>query len=434
MSDRSLQRLHVAIPVLLAVGLLAMTLAWHLPMMLWDHLDLVPLLQAAEAGSLGREFWQLHGGHWHAAAYALLLATAMLSAGQPWLDCLLSWMLLVAFALGVQRLAADARTAAARSTDAPAASAWWLLLPGLALYPGHLANLQWGWQVAVFVCLLGVVVTLFALTRARLDWRHNGLALAASLLALASFATAIALVPTVLVLLALRSDLSRRQRLLAALPWLLLAGLLAAYYARLSLHAPSVAAGPGTLLVYVLNFLGAGIARFATTLAPVLAAAALLLVLLRLPSALGRRHCLPWLGFMLFAGLAAVAVAFGRAGDYGAGHAFATRYVSFSSLFWLGFVGLLLDRDAGQPTPRWLQATLAGVLLFAVVNAVQMGARAARLAAEGHATAGAIRASYPQVDEALLRAIYFDQPEIARERLQHLHERGYPPFAGVDLR
>ena len=45
---------------LLALALLAMALRWRVPMMLWDHLDLVPMLEAARAGTLGRSiFWRL---------------------------------------------------------------------------------------------------------------------------------------------------------------------------------------------------------------------------------------------------------------------------------------------------------------------------------------------------------------------------------------
>ena len=152
----------------LAVALLAATMAWHIPMMLWDHLDLVPMLDASRRPGIDyRGLLEIHqGSHLHATAYLVLLATTELSGGRTWLDCLVSWSLLVAFALVVLW------------TGKPVVSGggtWAFAVIFFALYPGHLANLQWGWQVAVFLCLLGVALTIAALTRpvrpGRLTWR-----------------------------------------------------------------------------------------------------------------------------------------------------------------------------------------------------------------------------------------------------------------------
>ena len=197
---------------LLALLVLAMTLHWRIPMMLWDHLDLVPIYAAWKSGTLADSiFLHIHGGHIHTAAYAVLLATTALSHGQTWFDCLASWLLLVGYAaivLGFARASFDA------STRRGAAFALLAIL--LALYPGHLSNLQWGWQVAVFLCLLGTVATIRLLTRQTLPARRIAAAIAASVLALASFATALALIPTAIVLLALRTDLPPAKRAVAA--------------------------------------------------------------------------------------------------------------------------------------------------------------------------------------------------------------------------
>jgi hypothetical protein len=421
MPDPLARRVPVLAFLLLAPALLVMALRWHVPMMLWDHLDLVPLLASVREHGLGRELLALHGGHWHAAAYVLLLLTTWLSGGQPWLDSVASWLLLCGFAVLVAQLVRESQAAGGAAAD----SRWWWLVIALALGPGHLANLQWGWQVAVFSCLLGVAATIHALTRDALGLRQQLVALAATGLALASFATAIALVPTALVLIALRRPLPPARRWLLAAPWLLLGLGLAAFYGRHSLHEPSVSAGIGTLLRYGLNFTGAGIARFATTVAPWLAAAALVAVAVVLPRLRTAPQALPWLGYVLFAAFAAGSVALGRAGPFGAEHAFASRYVSFSLLFWLGLVGLLLTTV--RPG-RWLHAGLGVVLAFTMINSVHMARRAAQVGADARATAATIRASHPAVDEQVLAAIYFDQPEVARERLQMLQRWGYPPF------
>lgn len=153
---------------ILAAGLLALTLLWHIPMMLWDHLDLVPLYHAWQEGALGDSaFWDTHGGHRHAAAYVVLLLTTAVSGGQPWLDCAVSWGLLIGYAMIVLRIASAAVAAGEMRRR------WMPGIAFLALFPGHLANLQWGWQVAVFLCLLGVAVAIACLATTNFSWRHN---------------------------------------------------------------------------------------------------------------------------------------------------------------------------------------------------------------------------------------------------------------------
>ncbi len=131
----------------LAAFLLCATLAWHFPLMLWDHLDLVPIYTGWRSGELMHTgFLHIHGGHLHTAAYVLLLATTWLSDGQTWLDCFVSWLLLIVYAGILLTLAGKTLPLKERSERVAVA-----LIVLLALYPGHLANLQWGWQVAVFL-------------------------------------------------------------------------------------------------------------------------------------------------------------------------------------------------------------------------------------------------------------------------------------------
>lgn len=412
-----------------AALLLAATLAWMLPMMLWDHLDLLPMVEGLDRGRLaGSGFWDSHGGHLHTAAYAVLLATTLAADGAPWLDGIVSWGLLVLTAAAV--LAVAMRTVPAT----PERPLWLLGLVLLALFPGHLANLQWGWQVAVFLCLAGAVLAIVQLALPRPGWRSDLLALAGAGLAMLSFATALALVPTALVLVLTRPSLGWAARALRALPWLLLAGLALLPH----LLAPGSGDGerqPLQLAGYALNFLGGGIARYATDLAPVLAALSLAVVagmLARRPVTAPMR---PWLGLLLFGAFAAIMVALGRAAPFGTDHAFATRYVSFSSLYWLGWLGLLATAAPSPGTAaagrRWRARSWAAlvVVLAALVNAGQLARKAARLSGQAEAMAAEIRATWPDVREDLLRELYFDQPDLARERLALLHRYRWPPFA-----
>lgn len=409
--------------VALGLVLLLATWCWYVPLMLWDHLDLLPLYRAWQDGALAQsDFWRFHGGHLHSAAYAVLLATTWASQGQPWLDCLVSLLLLFAYAALVLAMARDSLAAAAPRT-------WWLVV-GFALYPGHLANLQWGWQVAVFLCLLGVALAIRALGGAALSGRRQALALLGGGIAYLSFATAIALIPTALVLIALHGESSWRRRAVYALPWLLAAVAVAVQY-RLAGPADTGGAPPLTMAHYLLNFLGAGVARFATDLAPLAGAAGLVSGFAAIVHTRDRRASLPWCGLFVFGLVAAALAAAGRAGSYGADQAFSSRYVSFSSMFWLGWAGLIaLAPPLRAGLMRRLGTAAWGLLaLLAVVNALHLIRRAAQVGADTRRIAAQLRDTYPRTDEALLRQIYFERADIAAERLATLRALGFAPFS-----
>ena len=410
-----------ALFVLLAGTLLVMTLAWHVPMMLWDHLDLVPIYQSWRGGDLaGSAFLAVHGGHMHTAAYAVLLATTALSGGHPWLDCVASWFLLLVHA-GV--IAALARETLVDGT--PRDSGFAALLVLLALYPGHLANLQWGWQVAVFLCLAGVSTCVYALTRSELSWRHQVAALTTAALAYFSFATAIAVLPTAIALIALRGDVPRARRMLALLPWLMAALAVALQYRGFGVDATRP--GVAEVAAYALNFLGAGIVRFAPDLAPSLALAAVAVAGLALARCRLQRACLPWLGLALFAACASVLVALGRAAPFGSEHAFVTRYVSFSTLFWLGCTGLVACAWR-ERLPGPVRIGFVAIAVLTVANALHMTGKAHRVGMRTQSIAQTIKSHWPAVDRNLLGEIYFDQPKLARQRLAALHALGFAPF------
>lgn len=421
---------EIGVFVGMAVALLAATLAWHVPMMLWDHLDLLPLREGWKLGTVGLlDLLDVHhGSHVHAPAYAVLLATTELSGGRPWLDCAVSWIALTGYAalfLGVTR----------KSLAANGAEAWRLAIIFFALFPGHLANLQWGWQVAVFISLGGVAVMILALTRRQLSWHLNIAALAAAALAALSFSTGIAALPVAACFILARDESSWARRIRLVAPWCVLMIVLLLHLRTGTALAQDAGPGVVPLARYVLNFLGAAVARFATDLSPVLALAALVAAAPLAWRLRGHRPAWPWLAWMMFAVIAANLVALGRAGPYGADHAFVTRYVSFSSTFWLGWFGLVavwLQLPGRRGT--WMRAVMIGLasvfVTMALLNVLHLAKNARAVATRANATAHEIRATYPDVREGLLREIYFDRPEVARQRLDQLHADRAAPFAG----
>lgn len=407
-----------------ALGLLAAALAWRVPMPLWDHLDLVPIYLQwhGQGGAAGSGLWSIHGGHMHTTAYAVLLATTTLSAGEAWLDVLVSWVLLLAWlaALGWLARCGGALTWLRK----PARLPWALALLLFALHPGHLSNLQWGWQVAVFLCLAGAGSSMALLVGGAVGWMRNTGALAAALLACLSFATGMAVIPVAILLVLARPQQAPRGWLL--LPWMLLAGWAVFHHAAAT---PSVAP-PVVYALYVLNYLGAGVSRFSLEAAPWLAAASLLPVMLAAMRGWRRPDMQAWLALSGFAMGCAVLTAIGRAGALGSEHAFVSRYVSFSSVYWVGWCGLMVTYLRDRVQVPWARAAVAVLLVFGVANGIHMISQAYQLGVSSRQTAVEIACSWPEVDRETLARIYFDRPSVARERLAQLQGLGFPPFDG----
>jgi hypothetical protein len=171
------------------------------------------------------------------------------------------------------------------------------------------------------------------------------------------------------------------------------------------------------------------VGRFAPDLAPWIALAGVASAGLAYARVWRRGASLAWLAFLLFGLFCAVLAAAGRTSMYGPEQAFVTRYVSFSSVFWLGWIGLQsLAHEAGA-NGRTLRLTAVSIVaVLAVGNAVQMTRKAHRVSVDAFAVAAQIRATWPDVDERLLKQIYFDDADAARARLASLHALGFAPF------
>src|SRR5690606_33454332 len=283
--------------------------------------------------------------------------------------------------------------------------------------------------VAVFISLLGAVVPIYVLTRPEPNLAWYLLALVSAGIGVLGFTTTLAIFPVAVVLIAARNDLSVSKRLAWIVAWAV--GVVTLCFCLIVARGEGVPwAGASESAIYVLNYVGAGVAHFAGRLAPFLTVLALLTSVHAAIRLRGSPQSRPWLSLMAFVLGCALLTAFGRAGYFGANQAFVVRYISFASLFWLGWVGLMVLawRDAPPIWPWVMRPLLCGVLLLALVNA----AHAPRLAAAVHERARGyaerIRAHYPQVDGETMQAAYEFRADVARERLRLLRERDFAPF------
>ena len=413
----------VALPLALCL-LLAATLQLHLPLMLWDHIDLVPIYDAWQRGALAAsQFWRIHdGSHFHSAAYAVLLATTGLSGGRPWLDCVAGWAFYALLAWTLWRLVGNGWR------GGRVARGWWWAMLLLIAHPGHLANLQWGWQVAVFISLLGAVAPIHWLTLERPTLVLNLAGVVLAIVGVLGFSTTLAVFPVALTLVALRGEWPWSRRIAFALPWLLAGGGLVAWL--LAARGQSVTLpGAGVLALYALNYLGGGVLRFAEDVAPWWTLLALLLAIPAAGRCYRQAQARPWLALMAFALGCALLTALGRAGSFGTDHAFVTRYASFALLFWIGWLGLMVLAwgDAGRAWRRQRPLLLL-TLLFAAVNGAHLAKKASTTHQRAVAYATQIRTGWPALDDTLLTQAYGDRADAARQRLVLLRRWGFAPF------
>lgn len=130
---------------------------------------------------------------------------------------------------------------------------------------------------------------------------------------------------------------------------------------------------------------------------------------------------------MAFALLSGVLVTLERADVFGPNQAFVTRYVGFSSYFWLGLAGLLGMQYGSRPS-HGLRTALIIIFAFAFANAANMIHKAQAVGVRTRTVAMTIRSTWPDVDSRLLGRIYFDRPQTAQRLLEKLHAWHYAPF------
>ncbi len=433
-------RVDLAIVGLFATVALVYVGVFHYRAPYFDEWDLVPLLRATDAGelTLGRLF-ELHGGHWHAASYALLAPLARMTQWSHLAESMASLVFVAGACALALRLAANfAALAAAGARFTPYAAVTAFLVFSL----DQASNLLWGFQLSVFQSQFGVLLALAALTERRLGALHLTAALLGVGLGAASYATAFVMAPLGLALVLVHGGASVGRRALFALLWAALTGAicLAFVFAQhgepygggfdaSDLARPDFAA---FLALFQLNYLGAAMTRFASDLVIPVALAGLVgvgacaAVLLR-----GGAH---WRALTIPLALCACGVgagvlcAFGRY-DFGPDQGGNARYISFATTFWLG-AGLLalaaLPRLRGKPARNALIAVFALLVLLKVGNSVQSAVKHAGISCEVAAVAERMRADPAAAAEAA-RTIALDRQDVAAQ-IAFMREKRWSAF------
>ncbi|MEM7459490.1 MAG: hypothetical protein AAF331_08495 [Pseudomonadota bacterium] len=345
-------------PVLFCFAItLSFSLTYYYRAPYHDHWDIVPLFAQHQEGNLSlADLFALHGNHWHASGYAVLLGLADVTAMRHWAESLAS----VLFAgLGFVALARILNRSL-EHWQVPHAALWLFGVAALLLFSlDQAGNWLWGWQVAVFINIAGTLWTIERLSAGPPTLARTSVAVFATGAAIYAFGTGWVLLPIGYGLLLQQSAWRTRTGQISLFVWTLLSALLLWHFSlalNASTAAYSVRALPNLsdpmtwagLLHYTLNFVASPIVRFARDSSVPVSLIGLVLIAWSVWTLrrVDKKHV--WSGAAPFLAMAAYSLgsglltALGRLEMFGVKQAFVSRYITFGSLFWMAVFGLTI--------------------------------------------------------------------------------------------
>ncbi|MEO1553085.1 MAG: hypothetical protein AAFR82_04065 [Pseudomonadota bacterium] len=369
-----------------------------------DHWDIVPLFAAQQDGELGfGDLFELHGNHWHASGYAVLLGLAEMTGMRHWAESLAS----VLFAgLGFIALARLLNRSLAQ-LQVPQAAFWLFAVAAVFVFSlDQAGNWLWGWQVAVFINIAGALWTIERLSAGPPSLSRTGIAACATAAAIYAFGTGWVLLPIGYGLLLVHAAWRHPKGRASLLIWTLLSVLLLWHFslafsaptAAYSIHALPDLSDPMVwlgLVHYTLNFVASPIVRFARDSAVPVSLIGLCLIawsvwtLRRVNRIEVWSVVAPYLAMIAYGLGSGGLTALGRLELFGVKQAFVSRYITFGTPFWIAVFALtvLAIAKTSDRKHRGLIAMLGLLFVLKLGNIPSVMQKSVRLSTEIEATA-----------------------------------------------
>jgi uncharacterized membrane protein YecN with MAPEG domain len=410
------------------------------PVPYMDQWELVPLLQKMHAHQLQfADLWAQHNEHRIFAPRIVMLLLARLSGWNIW------WEFITGFAIAGGTLALLYSMLKRAFPDR--VPGWLLITFSLVVFsPIQAENWLWGWQIQIFMNVIGVVIAVWALDRWPDRLRGVLVAIGGAFLATYSFSNGlfcwIAIAPVFLM---------RKPRQWAYLAlWSIAAaaaiGLYLWHYVEPVNHPPArlFLQHPWQWLLYALLYIGGPLPLGTKAIAligagvMVLAIGVAMLVLLLRQGRTKLTVLAPWLALAAYVLISALVTGVGRIG-FGPSQALSSRYTTFASLSVLSILVIVGLWIAGSRQPRGSLplrvkmsiSLLAIVFAYAYVRSVTTAdAYMAYMEQQRRAGMVALRSLPNTPDEALF--LLYPHPDMVRERARILSELGIilpPPSA-----
>ncbi len=424
------------------------TLLFYYRLPYFDHWELVSLYDATADGRppIG-EIFAVNAGHWHATGYIVMLLLASLTRMAHAPEAVAS---LIFALLGFWALARILRNAASAFN---AQNSLVLLIGVCALFYFSLdqaENWLWGWQVAVFAHVAGVLWCIERLSSGPLTPARIAAASFFAAAAIYAFATGWALLPIGYALILTQSRWRSRNGVLGLLLWTVFFGLIIWHlmlaweesdWTYIETFGPTSGFAQSLLGVahFGLNFLASPVSRFTTDLAVPFAFIGLGLGLWSIHRLYGERGlnamraAAPIVALAAYAAGAAILTAAGRWQVYGAEQAFTMRYITFGNFFWICTLALaiLAAPSLSLRRRRWLYVLVGTICAMKVGNSISAANVQAGVSASIHMAAQQLRSQYPSPDPALLAQVS-DGGQNAAQALDILYRRRAGLFRNID--
>ena len=364
-ASRFLARVPAVAAAFGIVPLLALVLRRAVDLPFWDEWEWADLVYAAHLHTLTfAQVWAPHNEHRILVSNAILLA---LDAAGGWNVTREEIVSLVVLALTQLVVWLLIRRTVPRDRRGICFLMSTFVLLGLAQYE----NLEWGFQMAWFICDLGLVVAVWALTIPRRGPGAVFVAIFAATVASLSSSQGLIVWPAGLIAI----GLIPRRSVLTAIAWAV-AGVCVSAVARAGVSAGGPGhvgfAHPGILATYAMIYLGAPLAVSFGPAWAVLAGVSLVAAVTALAaralrgSPALRVRLAPWLAVAAYPLLCAAVTATGR-GGFGVVQALSSRYTSIAALAW---VAVIAGFSVAMPWRRPKLANFAlGTALVVVVFA-----------------------------------------------------------------
>lgn len=365
------------VPVLF---LIILVFLYHVDVPYWDQWDFVPLIEEYHMGNVSPyTLCRQHNEHRLVFPKFIMLFLADLTHWNISFELAVNIVLAIGIFLLLVFLIK--RTS---KTHFPPEKAWIFPLVSLLVFSlSQWENWIWGWQIQIFLCILALLGGILMLTLPGL----NGIRMASSIIfgviATFSFANGLLFWPLGLVFLlfAAEFELKRKKYAFAGLWAVVSVMIYYSYFFDYVVHPdqPSyllVFQRPLEYLIYVLKFIGSPIMHFSPRGAVVtgLVGIALFIFLIRALTKTSRfkiKDFAPYLFIGLFSLGSAFMIGIGRMG-IGAEQAMHSRYVAFSSLFWITIFVFIYFLSSGNKIAAPLLVLLSALIIGSAVYGTKL--------------------------------------------------------------
>lgn len=322
--------LLIAVVLAAPVYILVMVCQYGSPVPYWDQWEFVPTLEKMHAHQLTlADIWQQHNEHRIFFPRLVMVSLAAATGWNIWYELAANYVTAcLTFILLFMML---------RKTFAEGVPPWLLLAFSVIVFsPMQSENWLWGWQIQIFMTVLGTVLSIWGIQRWPGAWKGLATGIAGAVLASYSFSNGLFTWVVVIPILALGRTWERKHLVAWLCAFAAAAGLHFATYSLPVNHQPlgKFMEQPVEFAKYVLMYtgspLGAGIGRQAAVCSAVTIIMCIVLPFMLRKDRKRLDELLPWLALAAYVIIGASVTAIGRLG-IGAGQAMSPRYITLAS-------------------------------------------------------------------------------------------------------